>query len=192
MSWCLSSMTSSSGAAWVIACTPRLSAGRKPRCEAGSAAGTAGGARSGEGGSAPAALQVPEQGPLALAHPHAESQVKELAAQTPSIPFARPQMDGAIGEPAIAVVAPILARQSGKIEHAAREPAEIDNRPPGGAIVQILQDVVADDETVGGGRSLTAPGPKGPAEPRAKVLARTGPRVPAPRQTFRKRFGRSP
>src|SRR5580658_1377210 len=153
MSWCLSSMTQRSGAASVIACTRRLSAGRKPRCEAGSA-GTACVASSSEGGSAAAALQVPEQGPLALAQPHAESQVEELAAQTPSIPFARPQMDGAIGEPAIAVVAPILARQSGKIEHAARETAEIGNRAPGGAIVQILQDVVADDEIAGSARCV--------------------------------------
>src|SRR3984885_8290707 len=185
MSWCLSSMTSSSGAAWVIACTPRLSAGRKPRCEAGSAAGTAGGARSGEGGSAPAALQVPEQGPLALAHPHAESQVKELAAQTPSIPFARPQMDGAIGEPAVAVVVPILVRQSGEIERAAREPAEIGNRPAGGAIVQILQDVVADDQIAGGARRVVDHGPPGPTVARAQVLARVEPRVADSRPNLR-------
>src|ERR1700722_9486165 len=184
MSWCLSSMMRSSGPASVTACTPRLWAGRKPRCKARTEK-TAGAARPQSGGSAAAALQLPEQGSLALAQPDAESQVKELAAQTPSIPFARPQMDGAIGEPAVAVVVPILVRQSGEIERAAREPAEIGNRPAGGAIVQILQDVVADDQIAGGARRVVDHGPPGPTVARAQVLARVEPRVADSRPNLR-------
>ena len=56
------------------------------------------------------------------------------------------RMHIAIRARAVAVLAPVARRERRQVQHAAREPAEIGDRTRGRAVVEVLQDVVADHE----------------------------------------------
>src|ERR1700722_3982410 len=70
----------------------------------------------------------------------------EAPSQPPAIPIAGSQMHGSIGEAAVAVFTPILARQSGYIEGGAGEFRQIGDGARSSIVIQVLQHVVADHE----------------------------------------------
>ncbi len=54
-------------------------------------------------------------------------------------------MHGAVGEPLVAVLAPVHLRERREVDREPREPREVREGSRGGAIVEILEDVVTDD-----------------------------------------------
>src|SRR5580765_6676374 len=116
-------------------------------------------------------LHVPEDCGHILAQPDAAAEVAETPAQAASIPFSRPQVHGSISAGLIAIFPPILASQRGDVHRGAAQSGEICNGSCRVAIVQVLQDVVADDQIGGGSRLEVDHRPLGPAVSGTEVVA---------------------
>src|SRR5882757_6642972 len=81
-------------------------------------------------------FHVPQEGSHAFSQPHAEAEVAEISLQPSAIPVAGAQMHGAVGTRAVAIFAPVLARQGGHVQRRARQPAQICDGPRSVAIVE--------------------------------------------------------
>src|SRR6185437_4000385 len=96
-------------------------------------------------GSEPA-LELPDGQRRAAAQPEAGADFAEVALQTQPIPVSGAQVDVGIGSRRVAVPIPVASGQGAEVQRSAAEAPEVAQSAGGGAGIEVLQHVVADDE----------------------------------------------
>src|SRR6185369_9952687 len=95
----------------------------------------------------------------------------EGALQALPVPGGAPQVDVAVAALAVAVALPVLAGQDLEVEGGAGDPLEVADPRFGLLVVQVLEDVLAEDEVEGLGGPVVGETPALPAELAAGVRA---------------------
>src|ERR1700722_15816106 len=116
----------------------------------------------------------------------------EAPSQPPAIPIAGSQMHGSIGEAAVAVFTPILARQSGYVEGGAGQFRQIGDGARSSIVIQVLQHVVADHEVAAEARREVGHRALDPFVPRAQKVARLQAPIGGARDGFGERLAEQP
>ena len=101
-------------------------------------------------------------------------------------------MHGAVRERLVAVGVPILARQSGHVQRAAGQLGEVRDGARGVVVIEILQDVVADQEAARRFRRVVGHRPFDPAVAPAQIVARLQSRVARLRQRLGEGLAQQP